>query len=578
MSSISSITKAVSGLIAAQKGLQVTGHNISNMNTNGYTRQQLLQSESPYLNIGHTATNTMQVGLGVTCDEIRQIRDALADKRLRTEKSVLCYYQTLNSVTQDIESMFDEPYGDTISDFLNDFWSQAQKLSTSPGEVEERMSFISAAKVLIDKINDVSNSLTDYQYHINSNLETSVKRINEITAEIRKLNDKIADAEVNGDHANDYRDERNLLLDELSGYGEISYYEDESKMVTVKFEGHQVVNREMKINIELKDITNSPFKEPVWSDSNDKVIRDLNEVSSAANQNDAGKLKALLIARGNNVANSETKWEDVALNDNFSVDVYGNAYIIPKLQKMLNEFTNQLVGTINESFTGMGIGNHAGKEGVQIFIPIKGDDTEINNAWEAVKVAKKAYDKAKATGNETEINSTRKNLEKANKAYEQAQAKVMGPGNVQVNPELLKNGGHNLLGTVAQATDGSVPDNNKDNKSDNTIVKEFLSKWTTKKTWFENMGAAAPDKKIVDFPTFFTELVTNFGADGKVYNDKSQEKNISVTNIENERQSMGGVSMDEEFTYMLKYQYAYNASSRMITMLDSMLDTIVNRM
>ena len=527
MSSISSITKAVSGLVAAQKGLQVTGHNISNMNTNGYTRQQLLQSESPYLNIGHTATNTMQVGLGVTCDEIRQIRDALADKRLRTEKSVLCYYQTLNSVTQDIESMFDEPYGDTISDFLNDFWSQAQKLSTSPGEVEERMSFISAAKVLIDKINDVSNSLTDYQYHINSNLETSVKRINEITAEIRKLNDKIASAEVNGDHANDYRDQRNLLLDELSEYGQISYYEDESKMVTVKFEGHQVVNRGMEININLEDISKSPFKLPVWSDSNDDVIKDLNEISSPANQNDAGKLKALLIARGNNVANSETKWEDIALNDNFSVDVYGNAYIIPKLQKMLNEFTNKLVKTVNDSFKeGMGIGTWAGKDGVDVFVAIK--DNDINR-----------------------------------------------PGNVQVNPKLLENGGHNLLGTVAK---GSNADKNKDNKSDNTIVKNFLSKWTSKEKWFENAGTTAPDEKIVDFPTFFTELVTSFGADGKVYNDKTQEKNISITNIENERQSMGGVSMDEEFTYMLKYQYAYNASSRMITMLDSMLDTIVNRM
>ena len=529
MSSISSITKAVSGLIAAQKGLQVTGHNISNMNTNGYTRQQLLQSESPYINIGHTATNTMQVGLGVTCDEIRQIRDALADKRLRTEKSVLCYYQTLNSVTQDIESMFDEPYGDTISDFLNDFWSQAQKLSTSPGEVEERMSFISAAKVLIDKINDVSNSLTDYQYHINSELETSVNRINKITAEIRILNEKISVAEVNGDHANDYRDQRNLLLDELSGYGQISYYEDESKMVSVKFEGHQVVNRGMEINIELKDIPKSPFKKPVWSDSGDEVIRDLNEISSAANQNDAGKLKALLITRGENVANSKTTWADIALNDNFSVDVYGNAYIIPKLQKMLNEFTNQLVDTVNGSFNGMGIGTQAGKLGVKVFVAIKDDD-------------------------------------------------IKRPGNVQVNPELLKNGGHNFLGTVTRANDGSDPDSNKDNKSDNTIVKEFLSKWTTKKTWFGNDEKGEPDKKLVDFPTFFTELVTSFGADGKVYTDKAQEKNISITNIENERQSMGGVSMDEEFTYMLKYQYAYNASSRMITMLDSMLDTIVNRM
>ena len=139
MSSISSITKAVSGLVTAQKGLQVTGHNISNTNTQGYTRQQLLQSESGYLTIGKNGGYSMQVGLGVTCDEIRQIRDDLADKRLRTEKSVLSYYQSLNAASSDIESMFDEPYGSTISDYLNDFWSQTQKLSTTPNGVEERM-------------------------------------------------------------------------------------------------------------------------------------------------------------------------------------------------------------------------------------------------------------------------------------------------------------------------------------------------------------------------------------------------------------------------------------------------------
>ena len=59
---------------------------------------------------------------------------------------------------------------------------------------------------------------------------------------------------------------------------------------------------------------------------------------------------------------------------------------------------------------------------------------------------------------------------------------------------------------------------------------------------------------------------------------KASEKTTSVTNITNERQAMGGVSTDEEFTSMLKYQYAYNASSRMITMLDGMLDTIINKM
>ena len=77
---------------------------------------------------------------------------------------------------------------------------------------------------------------------------------------------------------------------------------------------------------------------------------------------------------------------------------------------------------------------------------------------------------------------------------------------------------------------------------------------------------------------FFSELVTDIGGMGSLYTAKATEKSISTTNIQNERLAMSGVSTDEEFSSMLKYQYAYNASARMITMLDGMMDTIINKM
>ena len=77
---------------------------------------------------------------------------------------------------------------------------------------------------------------------------------------------------------------------------------------------------------------------------------------------------------------------------------------------------------------------------------------------------------------------------------------------------------------------------------------------------------------------YFSELNTDIGSQGYIYEGKATEKSIAFNNIENERQAMGGVSQDEEFSAMLKYQYAYNASARMITMLDGMLDTIINKM
>ena len=523
MSSISSLTKAMTGLTAAQKGLQVTGHNIANTNTQGYTRQQLLQSDSSYLSVGTNGGYKMQVGLGVTCDEIRQIRDDLADRRFRTEASVLNYYQKLNSVTTDIESIFDEPYGDTISDLLNTFWAQAQKLSTTPNGVEERMSFISTAKVLISKINLVSDSLTEYQQKLNQDVHASVTRINELIEGIKECNDKIMIEKATGENANDYRDERNLLLDELATYGNISYYEEADRQVTVSFEGHTVVNKTITTKIKLEQTEEgSPFDSPIWEDTGSRVYQ-LNDKSTPENQNDTGILKALLVARGNNVVTSSTSWDDVALNDRLSVDVQGNAFIIPKIQKELNEFTFSLTKLVNDSFKGTGIGEHKGQQGVKVFTLI-----HDQGGWVA--------------------------------------------GNIQVNPDLLKSGGYNKLGTVSG--------NDPDNVGDNSIVTKFLNEFNTTKEWYgaATDPASAPYKKSSTYLDFFSELVTDIGTKGALYTAKTNEKSISVNNIENERQAMSGVSTDEEFSNMLKYQYAYNASARMITMLDGMLDTIINKM
>ena len=551
MSSISSITKMVSGLGAAQSGLQVTGHNISNLNTKGYTRQQLLQHDTGYINIGQNGGYLMQVGLGVSETEIRQIRDELADKRLRTENSVLNYYQTMTGAMQEIEAIFDEPHGDTITGALNEFWSQAQKLNTTPDGVEERLSFISTAKVLMDKINDVGNSLADYQSKINNQINTSVDNINSLIKQIRDVNEEIAMIEQSGhdskgnytkvEEANDFRDKRNLLLDELSQYGNIDYYEEPDGRVLVKFEGQIVVSNKFITTMKLEStdpVNGSPFNKPVWGDTG-RDVYDLSEESTTVNGNDTGSLKGLLITRGDKPVSSDTTWEDIALNDNHSVDKEGNSFVIPKVQKLLGSLTGEIATMVNECFDGTGIGTSAGVDGPLMFIPINMPPTmTVPNA-----------------------SSTAAEWEAFNK--------LLVPGNIQVNPKLLEEGGYNHLGTVT---------GDANNTGSNEKVAQFLKKWEENVDWFKGEGDAAPYPKTANVTDFFSEFVTDMGTDGSLYAAKAKEKNTSVMNIENERISIGGVSQDEEFSNMIKYQHAYNASARMITMLDGMLDVIINKL
>ncbi len=576
MASIASLGRMASGLSAAQKGLQVTGHNISNVNTQGYIRQQLLQHESSYLNIG-VGGRLLQVGLGVTPTEIRQIRSELADRRYRTENAILNFYQVKNAGIQEIETILDEPYGESMSKMLNSLWSQAQKLNTSPDGVEERLSFIQAANVLIKKANHIAESFMTYQDKLNLEVVRSVDRINELIKGIHEYNEKIALSEINGDNANDYRDQRNLLLDELSGYMEIDYYEEPDSRLILKAEGRVVVDKQFVTLLEVKQtVDKSPFVKPIWSNTKEDIFK-FDRVISAAKENDTGKLKSLLLLRGDEYVRSDelngaggvvkagTSWKDIALNANFSVDTPGNSYLIPKIHKKFNELINEISVMVNEILDGDGVGTHSGLQGIPMFVPIK---TPAHYPFQPANP--KPTDQT-APGYVEAYNAYIKEY----KEYLKTIHSYMVPGNIQINPELLDNGGYNKLGTVAPTwTD----------QGNNSKVTAFLAAWNTSRDWpkltetSSLSNTARPYAKKVNIMGFYSEFITDIGLEGSGYKGKVQEKQTTVVNIENERQAMGGVSQDEEFTSMLKYQYAYNAAARMITMLDSMMDTIINKL
>jgi flagellar hook-associated protein 1 FlgK len=466
-----------------------------------------------------------------------------------------------NAGIQEIEAILDEPHGESISSMLNNFWSQAQKLNTNPSGDEERLSFIQSASVLIQKANHIGNSLTTYQDNLNNEVIKSVDRINEIIDGIYEYNEKIAMSEISGDNANDYRDQRNLLIDELSGYMEIDYYEEADSRVVLKAEGKTVVEKQFVTHLELNQtVAKSPFFKPIWANTKEDVFK-LDKTITSAKENDTGKLKSLLLTRGNDYVNAGTTWSDVALNDNFSVDVAGNSFLVPKVSKKFNDFINELIEMCNSSFDGEGIGIHEGKLGVPLYVPIK-VPTGITVPTEPV-----LSDFANEADYITAYNTYRTNY----KDYLDSIKSYLIPGNIKINPELLENGGYNKLGTVEP---------NSENIGDNTKVTEFLEKWNTNRSWPDDSvtDSSAPYYKKVDMMGYYSEFVTDIGIEGSGYKSKIQEKTTTILNIDNERQAMGGVSQDEEFTTMLKYQYAYNASARMITMLDSMMDTIINKL
>ena len=569
MSSIASLGRAASGLRAAQTGLQITGHNLSNVNTKGYTRQQALQHDSGYITIGQNGGNLQQVGLGVSITEIRQIRDEFADRRFRTENSVLNFYTAKQSATTEIESILDEPHGESISGMMEDFWKQVQKLSTNPAGVEERLAFIQTADVLMKRANQIMNGLNEYQQHVNTQVKDTVNDINKMLHSIQDLNESISKAEINGDHANDLRDQRNQLLDDLSGLIDIDYYEGPDGKVVVKSEGRNLIDGPFIIEMNTKVVGNgSGFVVPTWSDTGKEVYK-LDTVVSSGTGDDTGKLKGLLIARGPvNGGLSTTTWDDIALNDKESVDKLGNSYIVPKLQKQFSSLIGEIAGVVNETLQGTGIGDHKGAVGIPVFIPKHSVDGTTLPTYPTIEEF--------TTGDVVDYAGYAAKM----KDYQEGIRKHLIAGNIMVNPELLQDGGYNKLGTVS---------GDPDNVGDNSVITKLLDEWSKSREWPKEpeggwktpdgkAPASMPNIRHANFMDYYAEMVSEVGSEGSEYKGKIKEKNTLVTTIDNERMAMGAVSQDEEMASMLKYQYAYNAAARMVNVLDGMMDTIINKM
>lgn len=569
MSSIASLGRAASGLRAAQTGLQITGHNLSNVNTRGYTRQQALQHDSGYITIGQNGGNLQQVGLGVSITEIRQIRDEFADKRFRTENSVLNFYTAKQSATTEIESILDEPHGESISGMMEDFWKQVQKLSTNPAGVEERLAFIQTADVLMKRANQIMDGLNEYQQHVNTQVKDTVNDINKMLHSIQDLNEIISKAEINGDHANDLRDQRNQLLDDLSGLIDIDYYEGADGKVVVKSEGRNLIDGPFIIEMNTKVVGNgSGFVLPTWSDTGKEVYK-LDTVVSSGTGDDTGKLKGLLIARGPvNGGLSTTTWDDIALNDKESVDKLGNSYIVPKLQKQFSSLIGEIGKVVNETLQGTGIGDHKGAVGIPVFIPKHSVDGTTLPTYPTIEEF--------TTGDVVDYAGYAAKM----KDYEEGIRKHLIAGNIMVNPELLQDGGYNKLGTVS---------GDPDNVGDNSVITKLLDEWSKSREWPKEpeggwktpdgkAPASIPNIRHANFMDYYAEMVSEVGSEGSEYKGKIKEKNTLVTTIDNERMAMGAVSQDEEMASMLKYQYAYNAAARMVNVLDGMMDTIINKM
>ncbi len=303
MGGLSSLSIAGSGLWAAQAGLSVTGHNIANVDTLGYSRQSTIQSDWSYLR-----TSAGQVGYGTNVQTVRQIRNEFLDVQYRKEVTKATYYSVKVNAGQQIESLLGELQSEyTTQSVIADMWDSLNELSSDPSTLESRGNFVSTAITLVDKMKVIYDGLVDYQQNLNTDIKTMVNDLNNYVAQIDKYNNLIKNAETSGANANDYRDARNNAMDALSEIANVTYKTKVDGTIEIGLDGNFLLSSGMINKVGLRyTAPNCSYVEPVftnkpgilkYSDSAEPLYKLTSSINSA-NGDDGGALKGALMARG----------------------------------------------------------------------------------------------------------------------------------------------------------------------------------------------------------------------------------------------------------------------------------------
>ncbi|MCL6547320.1 MAG: flagellar hook-associated protein FlgK [Alicyclobacillus sp.] len=217
-----------SALQAAMMGMEIAGHNVANASVPGYTRQtaDLETSVSLPVQTDHEA----YLGQGVNARGANRIRDRFLDVQYRENNARQSYWQLQNTELNNVEQIFNEPTGTTLRSALEGFFSAWNQLAQAPSDSGARAATYQASQSLADAFHTTANALQQEITRYNGELSASVDEVNTLVSDLARLNAQIIQAQTIGQAPNDLLDQRDALLDKLSGYAafDVTYAQDAS--------------------------------------------------------------------------------------------------------------------------------------------------------------------------------------------------------------------------------------------------------------------------------------------------------------------------------------------------------------
>lgn len=456
------IETAFRALQAQQKALNITGHNIANANTEGYSRQtaDIVASEPftfPSLNRSGEAG---QMGTGSEVATIQRMRDSFMDGQIRQENQSLGRWQARDQNLQQLQLIFNEPSDSGINTAMTNFWNALQELSKNPENMSNRSVLKEQGVVMTDTIKHIYGQVTQLQSDLNQQLDIKVDEVNSTAQQIADLNDQIGKVASLGDQPNDLLDQREVLVQKLAGLTNIELSTDSVNRYNITISGRTLISGSTVTNLYTEaNPDHNGLYDVKWTDNNQNV------------QFRNGAISGILEVRDDEITS---------------------------YQSNLNDLASSLITKMNEVHqAGYGLD---GATGVPFFSGTDASDIEVSQQ-------------------------------------------------VQLD-----------LRSIAASTNPQPGDGDNASAMAALMQKPIM-----------NSGTAT-------FATFYSSLIARLGVDAQKAQTTGDNQDLLVKHLQNSQDSVSGVSLDEEMANMVKFQNAYSAAARVMTTMDQMLDTLINKM
>lgn len=619
-STFSGIELGKRSIMAHTDAISTAGHNISNANTEGYSRQrvQLKEFDPLYRPDLERPERAGMIGQGIDVQSITRIRDEMLDQRITAQQNQESYWDTRSKYYTMIEQIYNEPDEVSVRSNMDKFWESWQELSINPESQAARQAVVTRGESLSDSIKSKWENLMGVGSLINSDIDSTVKQINSYANQIAAVNSEIVRSRGVGDNPNDLLDRRDLLVDKLSKLANITTDRRDPDEFMVHLDGKVLVQGGVARNFDLVSLTdNNGYEKLVWADTREDAY-----VSG-------GTLGALIELRDVDVRNEIQSLNTMTMNFSDLVnDVHRNAYGANNVTG-LDFFTqHSFVENVNGNFdrNGDGVLDHSyifrftgtttlnpqeqiGFEGVMTFSGPSGNvqvpyhptdtvETVINRINDSNGEVKAYLDR---NNNLVLKGTTAQNVENpdfvirhvedsgffltgysgilaasgADGAYDFARADAvdsLAGAQFAVSPVLNPAGYIEVNGVIKNDVKSVAAafrdDSGNVNAGDGRAAVEIAS--------IRNTKVMIGHERTLD--DYFADSVTNVGLKGEQAENNLKSHMAIMNDLRTMRDSISGVNIDEELSDIIKFQHGYNAAAKFVTIWDSLIDTVINRL